>query len=130
LQPQEKDMRKLFIGIILILNGIACYGQYTLPSVIADSLIFETIKGRECANLTELQAVGLIQAEKVIHEQGQAIELLKSQINTLEQANYNWEHTLLISNEQWEREIKHYRRKLIGWKLLAVGQVVLLVLVL
>jgi hypothetical protein len=123
-------MKKLFIGIILTISGTACYGQYTLPSVIADSLIFETVKGRECANLTALQAVGLIQAEKVIHEQGQAIELLKSQINTLERANYNWEHTLLISNEQWEREIKHYRRKLIGWKLIAIGQVVLLVLVL
>jgi hypothetical protein len=123
-------MRKLFIGIILTISGTACYGQYTLPSVIVDSLIWETLRGRECANLTALQAVGLIQANEVILGQGKAIELLKSQINTLERANYNWEHTLSISNEQWEREIKHYRRKLIGWKLIAIGQVVLLVLVL
>jgi hypothetical protein len=123
-------MRKLFIGIILTISGTACYGQYTLPSVIVDSLIWETLRGRECANLTALQAVGLIQANEVILGQGKAIELLKTQINTLEQANYNWEHTLLISNEQWQREMRHYRRKLIGWKLLAVGQVVLLILVL
>jgi hypothetical protein len=118
-------MRKLFLGILLTVSVTAYSQYYTLPSVIADSLVFEVQQGRQCAEITALQAVQLTNLSDIVDSQSKAIELLKTQTNALQGQVYIWEQTLVISGEQNKR----LKKSIVKWKLIAIGQAVLIILV-
>ena len=131
---------KSFIKLILIVSGIAfCANSiqaqrkaieyYTLPAVYADSLFFEVAKGRRCAELTSIQALQLINLSDLIDSKGKAIELLKTQVNALQGQVYIWEQTYDLNDQQHQAQNKYLKKSILKWKLIAVAEVILIVLV-
>jgi hypothetical protein len=122
-------MRKLFLGLILTISGTAFCQNYTLPSVLLDSLVYETQRGRVCEQITAIQAVQLINLSDLIDSKGKAIELLKTQTNALQGQVYIWEQTYQLNDQQHQAQNRHLKKSILKWKLIAVGQAVLLILV-
>jgi AraC-like DNA-binding protein len=122
-------MKKLFLGILLTISGTAFCQNYTLPSVLYDSLVYETQRGRVCEQIRLLQTAQLINLSDLIDSKGKAIELLKTQTNALQGQVYNWEQTYQLNDQQHQAQNKHLKKSLLKWKLIAVAEVVLIVLV-
>jgi hypothetical protein len=139
-------MKKLFLGLILTLNGIAFYSnytlsgqttaktgqfedRYTLSGVLFDSLVWETMRGRQCAELTAIQAVQIVNLNDLVNTQGKAIELLKTQTNALQGQIYVLEQTYDLNDQQHQAQNKYLKKSILKWKLIAVAEVVLLILV-
>jgi hypothetical protein len=112
-----------------MLNGTAYCQNYTLPSVLYDSLVFETQRGRVCEQISLLQTAQLTNLSNLIDSKGKAIELLKTQTNALQGQVYTWEQTYQLNNQQHQAQNKHLKKSIVKWKLIAVGQAVLIVLV-
>jgi hypothetical protein len=75
----------------MTLSATVCSQNYTLPSVLFDSLVYETIKGRKCDSLAARQATELTKYYLLDSEQGRAIELLRSENKGLFLINRNWQ---------------------------------------
>jgi hypothetical protein len=86
-------------------------------------------KGRRCAELTAIQAVQLIKQSDLIDSKGKAIELLKTQTNALRGQVYVWEQTYQLNDDQHQAQNKYLKKSILKWKLIAVVEVVLIVLV-
>jgi len=91
--------------------------------------VWETQRGRVCEQITAIQALQLINLSDLIDSKGKAIELLKTQTNALQGQVYIWEQTYQLNDEQHLAQNKHLKKGILKWKLIAVGQVVLLILV-
>lgn len=113
-------------------GGIAFSQVYTLPSVLFDSLVFETRKGRSCDSLQVLN-------ENIIKEQGQQllnygdlVRLNESKIVTLEGLVKNYEtgeSLLKQENKIREKWLKEKIKRL--WKVIVLeGGVILVILLL
>jgi hypothetical protein len=87
------------------------------------------LKGRACAEFTAIQAVQLINLSDLIDSKGKAIELLKTQTDALQGQVYVWEQTYQLNDQQHQAQNKYLKKSLLKWKLIAIGEVVLIVLV-
>jgi hypothetical protein len=91
--------------------------------------VYETQRGRVCDQIRLLQTAQLINLSDLIDSKGKAIELLKTQTNALQGQVYNWEKTYQLNDQQHQAQNKHLKKGILKWKLIAVGQAVLLILV-
>ena len=103
--------------------------NYTLSGVLFDSMAYEVQKGRLCEEIRLLQTAQLINLSDLIDSKGKAIELLKTQTNALEGQVYIWEQTYDLNDEQHQAQNKYLKKSILKWKLIAVMEVVLIVLV-
>jgi hypothetical protein len=92
-------------------------------------MAYEVAKGRRCAELTAIQAVQLTNLSDLIDSKGKAIELLKTQTDALQGQVYVWEQTYQLNDQQHQAQNKHLKKGILKWKLIAIGEVVLIVLV-
>jgi AraC-like DNA-binding protein len=91
--------------------------------------VYETQRGRVCDQIRLLQTAQLINLSDLIDSKGKAIELLKTQTNALQVQVYVWEQTYQLNDQQHQAQNRHLKKGLLKWKLIAVAEVVLIVLV-
>ena len=121
----RKDMKGLFIGIILI-HSVTVFSQsYTLPAVLFDSLVFEVQKGRECTNVVRIQEAELANYALIENSLKTQLEALQEQI-ALREYIYTTNREALLRTH--ENRLKAQRRR--TGKITAVAVVELVVIIL
>lgn len=112
-------------------SGILFCQNFTLPTVILDSLIFEVRKGRSCDSLQVLN-------ERIIKSQGvqllnqdALVKLTESKVKTLESLVSNAKEMQNLDFQQYAIDLGKEKRKKRKWiKVALVQTVVIVVLIL
>ncbi|HEU5289473.1 MAG TPA: hypothetical protein VFU05_02445 [Cyclobacteriaceae bacterium] len=121
-------IRAFAIGIAIMMVASKCQAQtVTLPSWVADSLIFETFKGRQCSLVVEAQADEINKLGMELLANGKALELSGNQIKTLEALVKNLLEGQAIERKESLMDKQELKKKVKKRNLVIIAQGVLLI---
>ncbi len=127
-------MKKYSLCLLFgIASGIAYSQNYTLPSILFDSLTVEVRRGRSCTRIDSAQRVELSRLSGVIHDQGRIIELTQKEATQLEALYVTLEQRLETTVEMYVGQVDRLRARLSRWVRLVIlesGVVVAIVVIL
>lgn len=122
----------MVIRTALLLGLMFCVAvtsaQTVLPNWVADSLIYETFKGRVCDNVMKAQAVELEKQGKELLHTSKALELSQSESKTLSSLVLNAKEGQQILTMQFNEDRKVLKKKVRKRNFLILGESVVILL--
>jgi hypothetical protein len=114
---------------LILLTATICQAQtFPVPVQILDSMFWEIRQGRTCDSIQHLQALQIDQLNQAVTAGLKSIQLKDSAIEALQASNKAAQREIEARNEIRVQEIKIERHKARKWKLLALGEAILCVL--
>jgi hypothetical protein len=114
---------------LILLTATLCQAQsYQIQTVYFDSLVWETKQFRKCDSVQHLQALQIDLLNQAVTAGLKSIQLKDSAIDALQASNQAAQREIEARNEIRVQEIKIERHKARKWKLLALGEAILCVL--
>lgn len=115
--------------LLLILFPVMAFSQtYQVPSVILDSLIFETIRGRQCDSVLVAKNTHIEKLYQELSGKDRQIALHKGQYEAQEFITKTWEYQYKDLQELNRIEAKGLKRKVRNRTFLVIGEGVLIIL--
>lgn len=104
----------------MMLSGTALCQNYTLPSVLFDSMTFEVFKGRSCDSVKRHQANEIEKLGVELVAKGTALRLSQKGSIQLDSLLSNSKRGQEILTMQFDKDISKEKRKVKKWRGIAI----------
>jgi hypothetical protein len=114
---------------LILLTATLCQAQtFPVPVQILDSMFFEIRQGRSCDSIQHLQSLQIDLLNQAVTAGLKSIQLKDSAVDALQASNKAAQREIDARDEVRAIEVRTERRKARKWKLLALGEAILCVL--
>lgn len=114
--------KKLTFILLIIISSASKAQTVTLPTWVADSLIYEVKLGRQCTQVTASQALEIESLHKELNSYGVALKLSQSSNETLSGLLNNSKESNSIQALQFQKDIQTEKKKVRRWRKVAFIQ--------
>ena len=115
-------LKSIILSTFLILPALVLSQNFTLPSVVVDSMIFEVRKGRACDSLQKAQLRLILATQEQLSSRDKVIALQDRQIENYGLIQETWEKRFTNAQELYTIEKSSLRQKVKKRNKLIVGQ--------
>ncbi len=121
--------KNLLLSLLVIWSVTGYCQNYTLPSVLFDSLTFEVVQGRECSKLADSYLNQIYYRDSLLEEGAKLIELQAGVIESQNAIINDWPKEVRANAQIYEAEKKRLKNKIRKARRLAFFEGGLLILI-